>query len=354
MRIDDKPANPQGFHGILLFKSWSLLCTFVPGHTITEDDERMIKFVMDAFEDETPFDSKSCLHPDLLRCFEWMAARSTEEAIRDREAVISAIERDAAKFREAGLTATWFGAADNIIKEICVGINGPLLELLLKLSGHVDPLCANMFRDGAPLVGKLPVSGNGVRENKRPHESIEHLKNTAAVGNSKVVKRLRQDPFASEILKQTMQDAALGRMTWPADLSQVQLEDVRISHRFGVDQGLKSDGSRKIRCVDSCTESGINPCTEATEHLSTDGLDSLFQVMTWLQEEFGIIPHIFKVDVDSAFRRVPVDPAHRWAAHVAFTHEGQVWTSGHLSMPFGAASSVYAWDRVGAAIVRIA
>ena len=32
----------------------------------------------------------------------------------------------------------------------------------------------------------------------------------------------------------------------------------------------------------------------------------------------GVIPGLFKADIDAAFRRIPVKPAHRWACGVAF------------------------------------
>ena len=56
----------------------------------------------------------------------------------------------------------------------------------------------------------------------------------------------------------------------------------------------------------------------------------------------------------TALRRIPVCPQHRWAAYVAYVHDCITYVAGHLAMPFGASSSVWAWDRVSAAIVRIA
>lgn len=66
-----------------------------------------------------------------------------------------------------------------------------------------------------------------------------------------------------------------------------------------------------------------------------DGLDGLFAVMRWVMFAFCVIPLLFKVDVDSAFRRV-------LAAFAAFVFEDATWAAGHLAMPFGAASSMYA------------
>ena len=92
---------------------------------------------------------------------------------------------------------------------------------------------------------------------------------------------------------------------------------------------------------------------EAVKHLSPDGLDRLLAVMKCFHEKLGVVTHLLKVDVDAAFRRVPVAPRDRWAAHVAFIHNDTTFIAGHLAMPFGSTSSVYAWDRIGAALVRI-
>ena len=108
------------------------------------------------------------------------------------------------------------------------------------------------------------------------------MRSIAGRENVSLLGRLKEDKFSEEILKQTRADEVLGRMTAICRPHDVDLNSICISPRFGVDQGQKADGSRKIRCVDSCTESGVNPCTQATEHLVPDGLDSLFEIMRWL------------------------------------------------------------------------
>ena len=168
-----------------------------------------------------------------------------------------------------------------------------------------------------------------------------------------VLHRLREDVNSASLMQQTRDDAKKSRMSEPVPVGDVDLSAIRISQRFAVDQGLKSDGTPKIRCVDSCTESGINPCTEASEHLSLDGLDDLIEIMKFFRIDLSTLPHLLKVDVNAAYRRVPVNAEDRWAAHVAFQHLGTTYIAGHLAMPFGATSSVFAWDRIGAAIVCI-
>ena len=64
-------------------------------------------------------------------------------------------------------------------------------------------------------------------------------------------------------------------------------------------------------------------------------------------------PAVMKADIDSAFRRVPVRPDHRWAAAVAWQYRGEAWISTHIGMPFGAAASGIAWHKVGHLLLMI-
>ena len=65
------------------------------------------------------------------------------------------------------------------------------------------------------------------------------------------------------------------------------------------------------------------------------------------------VPGLVGADIDSAFRRVPLNPKHHWAAGVAYHLEGRPVVSFHKSMPFGATASVYARHRVGDLILTI-
>ena len=42
------------------------------------------------------------------------------------------------------------------------------------------------------------------------------------------------------------------------------------------------------------------------------------------KRKVGVVPHLWKADVDSAFRRVPVKPEDRWLCGIAFMVDGQV------------------------------
>ena len=320
---------------------------------LSAKDEGMLQFVADAWNDRECFKSEVQLPDDVLECFDWMQERSEKDAMLCREAVISAIEHDASAFIASGQVEAWFSNADASVRQVACGFNGPLLEMLLRTCKHVDPGCADLFRQGAPLLGKLPMSGIGTPEQKRSHESIDKLWATAAQGNGAILKKLHEDKHSQELFSQTVQEATLGRMTMPRPIEEFHLGSLRFSQRFSVEQGSRPDGSIKVRCVDGCTESGINPCTEPAEHLKLDSLDFLLEAMRATREFSGSVPHPFKVDIDSAYRRVPVAPRDRWAAHVVFKDSGTTFVAGHLAMPFGATSSVHSWCRVGAALVRI-
>ena len=68
-------------------------------------------------------------------------------------------------------------------------------------------------------------------------------------------------------MKQTCDDAALGRMSVPRELEESDLSQIAIASRFGVEQGKKADGSVKVRAVDDATAAGVNPACAATERL---------------------------------------------------------------------------------------
>ena len=105
----------------------------------------------------------------------------------------------------------------------------------------------------------------------------------------------------------------------------------------------------KVRAVDNFTESMGNPCTQLTEKLRCDTLDMFLEVLRALSARLGVgVPlGMFKADIDSAFRRVPIMPEHRRFAYVAFLVERRIVIAGHAAMPFGSIASVHHWDRVG-------
>ena len=55
---------------------------------------------------------------------------------------------------------------------------------------------------------------------------------------------------------------------------------------------------------------------------------------------------MFKADVDSAFRTMPIKPKHRKFANIFFVAGDVIYTATHLAMMFGSIASVHSWHRL--------
>ena len=90
----------------------------------------------------------------------------------------------------------------------------------------------------------------------------------------------------------------------------------------------RTDGSVKVRAVDHFSwapgrnrwrskAASVNGHTHVRETMKHDTLDKFAKLIRELKTK-GVLPAFFKLDIDAAFRRIPVDPRHRWACGVAY------------------------------------
>ena len=63
-------------------------------------------------------------------------------------------------------------------------------------------------------------------------------------------------------------------------------------------------------------------------------VDQLAEAMKRFREVLGVAPGLIKADIDSAFRRIPINEDHRWACGVAFKKDGQVWYQSSVARVF--------------------
>ena len=130
---------------------------------------------------------------------------------------------------------------------------------------------------------------------------------------------------------------------------------MRLVPRFAVEQGVKPDGSAKIRAIDHFSWSAPDAATAGMKRtrkvikahsvnghytmnneLTHDHLDILMEAMRLHFETFGSVsnywyalrgecsstcvmckePGLWKADIDAAYRRVPLKDKHKWAAGV--------------------------------------
>ena len=117
---------------------------------------------------------------------------------------------------------------------------------------------------------------------------------------------------------------------------------------------MKADGSLKIRPIDDLTRSGCNASTAPSEKLQYESLDTLLAVGRAAGEALGHDLSLWKSDIASAYRRIPIAPAHRQFGHVVFSVAGLIMVSQHLGLPFGSVVSVHHWNRVGDLIKTLA
>jgi hypothetical protein len=88
-------------------------------------------------------------------------------------------------------------------------------------------------------------------------------------------------------------------------IDDVNLDDIVIAKRFGIDQG------EKVRSVDDESRAYVNWATGVSEKLKYDGIDLLLKIAAWYQSVLGRLPSLLKADIDSAFRRIAINPDHR-------------------------------------------
>jgi len=128
---------------------------------------------------------------------------------------------------------------------------------------------------------------------------VEELVHGRGEGNQLVLRKLREDAHAQALYATCVDDAKLGRMTWPEVLDVAVVGGCNLSPRFGIHQGplslavlhvsasgayvwragLRPDGTEKIRAIDDMSASSINAATAAAERLRCDSLDLLFEAL---------------------------------------------------------------------------
>ena len=114
------------------------------------------------------------------------------------------------------------------------------MQQLAKEINYHDIRCLDLLRCGCSLIGRLLCSGNGTPiASEVPGESeLEALISERVARNQGLLSTLREDPHATDLLKMSATDAALGRMSRPRHLRDSDLKEYTLSPRFCVEQGM--------------------------------------------------------------------------------------------------------------------
>ena len=279
------------------------------------------------------------LQNSVLQAIEWQAARTPEEVMQEREEMISQLEFANSELWESGMCEQWFSRCDATTRRVSEGVNGYLMQELLTASRHCDLAVVELFRHGgqfcarccvcvcvcacvqsawagAAMLGELACSGVGEAVSVDYVKSIGELMGSCERSNAALLRELREDSNAADLLRLAKEDAALGRMSEPVPAAETHLSQVLLNPRFGVEQE-KEDGSMKVRAIDHLSWSPSTRCDESTaecrptkkarkeasvngytlpaEKMSHDTLDVLTAAMRQYKEVVGCVPGLIKV-----------------------------------------------------------
>ena len=165
--------------------------------------------------------------------------------------LLSGLEEAAQAMWNDGRCAQWLKSADAGVARVSATVNGVMIEELCRSIGYSDAACAELFRVGADLYGWLALAGIGLEKHGEVSGDIAELWEHKVRSNTFLIKQLKQDQHHEELHRLTETDASLGRMTPPRLASETDLSYVRLVPRFGVEQGLREDGTVKSRAIDN-------------------------------------------------------------------------------------------------------
>ena len=208
-----------------------------------------------------------------------------------------------------------------------------------------------------------PGPGWPVRTDERyshpiSEDAFQHLNHTYVMHK---LKRRHVDPHWKEMLKEILSECDKGRMagpfrspaSWPVqtittgdrDLLPAPACPILASFCFSVEQ------HDKIRKCEDFKRSGHNSKMAAHDSPIHHGVDYYVQLRRW-QAAKGHQPLLWAHDLDAAYRQVPVrDVEKMWP--LINTPSGPLLFQ-HQALPFGAAGSVWAFNRVADMIQYIA
>ena len=111
----------------------------------------------------------------------------------------------------------------------------------------------------------------------------------------------------------------------------------------------------KMRIIDDFHESMLNDACSVHRRIRMGRIADLLLALAVLHLAWPSEPLVIgKSDFRGAYRNCPIFPGHLEFAGLAFLDIlGNPWRAHQWAMPFGAVSSVYAWDRLGAAMAQI-
>ena len=231
-----------------------------------KDDETKLAFFWDSFDVEWPV-SLPVWKDEVLHTLQWRASVSHEKAkgaihfatVRvcvglslrragKRERITSEIEAMGNCFKDSGECSAWIAeASDQCLQGVASEVNGPLLDWVVTRLGTSCTSAHDLFRKGSPLFGPISSSGRGVPVVPGVAGDPCSLWEDREKDNLELIDSLKDDVLEVELHNLALKDASLKRMSPPMPICMSDIKNMKLHPRFGVSQGVKADGSVKVR-----------------------------------------------------------------------------------------------------------
>jgi len=138
-------------------------------------------------------------------------------------------------------------------------VNGPLLaELAARINGDMG--CVDFFREGSALCACSLVMGCVHFAIGAPllDDDADWCRGRCKPSNTELLASLRADANEEQLHKIAFEDWEKHRMSEPVKANDIDTSQMLCCPRFGVAQGIKPDGSEKVRAVDHFSWSHSN------------------------------------------------------------------------------------------------
>ena len=151
------------------------------------EDEPKIEFTRCALEYAHAQPAFPVADQEIRDIFAWSAAADPSDVAHAREGWIREIERLGRSFEDSGEAEEWRRQAPPQFEPIIREVNIPLLRALVARSEYSDTGVVHCFTEGAPIVGALPSTGNGIPvQGKCACPDVAALRTGAVVHNQKI------------------------------------------------------------------------------------------------------------------------------------------------------------------------
>jgi len=214
-----------------------------------------------------------------------------------------------------------------------------------------------LLSEGGTLAGKIEQSPSFEAQYKPCLTTLDQLSANASKMNEAVVRMTSSSGVAEvdgQLLAETLLEVEKGWADGPFSLEDLE-PGATVSRRFPLVQGSKT------RMIDDFSISGVNDSCEIHNKLDLHMIDtfcSLVKLYFRSCAEFGKGSSLLAktYDLKSAYRQVPVKPAHyKYSYFSVYNHKRQCTEIYRLkTMPFGATHSVYCFLRLARMLYAIA